>query len=124
MTSIRNNLIEQCKVLNIIFPERASKKQIKALIDDYYKTAAVVTTDHGLCLRQTNKPTAEYCIEFTISASICVRAESEESAREWVEGENLPDDSPYPFEYVDSGSPEIIDCYKLNDEDCSSPFSA
>ena len=91
MTTNNKSVIAQlratCAELNITVPEGANKKQLKALIDEYYRTAAVVTTDNGLNFRQTDKPTAEYTVEFAISGYHTIRAESEEAAREWLESE-------------------------------------
>lgn len=116
MTSVRKHLMEQCAELNITVPEGASKKQIEALIDKYYETAAVITTDEGLRFRQTDKPIAEYFVDFEITSSLIIRAESEEAAREWVEDLDLLNDYLGTCEFVDIVHAEIINCNKVEED--------
>ena len=78
---------DMCKAfedLNLEVPEGATKKQLESLIDEFYKTAAVVSTAEGPRIMYTDKPTEEYLIPFTISGYHCIRAESEEIANKWL----------------------------------------
>jgi hypothetical protein len=69
----------------IPFPDLATMKLLELAIHDFYKQVAVVKTDKGLRLQETDKPTDEYVVEFTISGCHTVRAENEAVARAWVE---------------------------------------
>lgn len=78
-------LRKHCAELGIQIPRFATPKKLGNLIDDYYKSAAVVTTNEGLRFRQTSNATAEYTVYFTVSGYHTIRAESEDAAREWME---------------------------------------
>lgn len=74
--------------LNLAVLEGATKKQLQALIDEYFVTAAVVTTDRGLRFMQTDRPVKEYTVSFSLSGCHMIRAESEEAACDWVKSES------------------------------------
>ena len=94
----------ECAELGIAVSENANKRQLEAALGEYIKDAAVVHTGYGVALRQTDKPTAEYSIHFSITGTHTIRAESEEAAREWME-ENAT------FYYSpDIGDTDIYEC--------------
>lgn len=105
-----------CTRLSIEIPENANKRQLEAAFDAYYKDAAVVHSEDGVALRQTDKPTAEYGIMFTLYVYHLVRAESEDAAIKWIR-ENAADYyRPDHGEVLDSGDVQIIDIAKEEEE--------
>lgn len=99
----KKNMSELCVECDIVVPRNATKKQLEeALIDEYHKLAAVVTTDEGrLVFEPTDKPTAMYTIGFTFYVAHEIKAESEKAAREWME--------EYAIDYYKPGIGEVID---------------
>lgn len=78
-------LLRDCEELGIVIPNNATLEKLRDLIYDYYRSAAVVTLDKKLHLRQTDKPMTQYRVDFSISGYHVFRAESEAAAREWME---------------------------------------
>ena len=101
-----------CTRLGLAIPENATKKQLEAVLDDYYKEAVVVHTDNGVDFRQTDKPTAEYIVDFSIDISHSIRAESAEAARKWIEEEAFAYYEPGIGEVVESIVGDIYNVYK------------
>jgi len=115
----KKGMREECAKLGITIPKNATRKQLKAIINDYYENAVVVFTEDGVDLRQTDKPTSVYGVFFTISGTHMVRAESEDAACEWVKINSA-------HHYIDGngmGSYSNVDkcvidgSYKVDDED-------
>jgi len=74
-----------CKVYKITTPLNPTRKQLEALLFSFYSDAAVIKTDNGCELLRTDKKTTGYDVEFSISGYYCLKAESEDAARSWVE---------------------------------------
>ena len=106
-------------VLNIDIPMGATKEQLRNLMYEGFGTAAVVSTDEGLSFMVTDKPTADYIVEFTISGYHRIRAESEEAARKWVEEDLGCSYSTDGFGYEGVSDWDIEDSYKVEDEESS-----
>ena len=102
-----------CAEVNIAVPDGVTKKQLNALLDDYFETAAaVIISDYEIGFLQTDKPTEEYIVKFMICGEQRIRAESELAARQWV-GSNLLDyDHPFEYMHADITYGQITDCYK------------
>lgn len=86
----KKHMREQCEQFRISVPENATRKQLKATLEAFYEDAAAVHVEDEVTLRWTDKPTADYAIDFSISGVYEIRAESEEAARKWLE-ENVAD---------------------------------
>ena len=111
--AIKKSLYAQCKELGIEIPENSTIRQFRTALDAYYRDAAVVNVEGKVCLRRTEKPTAEYNVEFTITGYYTIRAESEEAAREWVES-RLDESYNIPgLGYSEIIEWELGDSYKL-----------
>ena len=108
----KKDLVATCNRLNIAVPETATIKTLKALIDEYFREAAIITTDEGLAFRQTSKPTSEYYVTFTLYVVHRVRAESEEAACNWLKENVIYYYRPRVGEMVDIVVDEIIDVEK------------
>ena len=63
----------RCAQLGIAVPEKATMKQLQAVLDAYYKDAVVVYTESGVDIRQTDKPTSEYTVHFSITEFHTIR---------------------------------------------------
>ena len=84
--STKKQLHAHCVQLGINVPEAATKKQLAALIYDYFMKAAYIRSDEGLIqFRQTEKPTSDFIAEFQLAGYVKIKAENEEVAREWLE---------------------------------------
>ena len=110
----KRHLHERCAELSITVAESATVRQLETAIDAYERTAAVVRVGDDVDIRQTDRPTAEYTIHFTITGSHTVEAESEEAARKWVE-----DTATYcyrpTFGDADMGGCEIHEVFKVDE---------
>lgn len=106
----------RCAELGITVPKNATEMHLEMAIFKYYRDAAVVRTEDGLELRQTDKPTNEYTICFTVYIARSLRAESEEDAIEWIKGEIHDCYHPDIGDVEDCGFDELIDVYEHDDE--------
>jgi hypothetical protein len=89
---------------------------------EYFKKAAVISTPDGLHFMQTNKPTAEYLVGFTIKGIHKVRADSAEVACEWVETRSdYCYNPPYQVSYI--GECNITSCYVEDEKGNAFPCS-
>jgi hypothetical protein len=108
----KKSMLTTCEKLGIALPVKANIRQVRSAMDEYYEKAVVVHDGDGVVFRQTDKPTAEYTIEFTLQVSHAIKAESEEAACKWMK-ENATDYyRPDIGETTDTGSYEFIDVYK------------
>ena len=112
----KNKLSALCTELNIPVPEGTTAEQLWALLDEYFKTAAVVTLNDALYYMQTDKPTKEYIVEFTLCGYQRIRAESAEAAHEWVEDELCDYGTPYKYEFTKISDWDVIDVREVEDE--------
>jgi hypothetical protein len=93
---------EICTQYGIDFPKGATKKELQALYLEHRGKLAVVTTENGLAYKSTEKPTTKYIVNYTISVSHEIRAESEKALREWVEYNAADSYNPYFGDIHDS----------------------
>ncbi len=113
----KEQMLAQCANLGIQIPENANIRQLRALRDEYFKEAVIVRSGNGVCLRQTDKPTSEYSVEYTIRCIHTIRAESEEAACEWLKYEVSDMVEPRFGEMDDVYLDVIIDVITANDEE-------
>ena len=109
-------LLKECARLGITVPKSATKLHLQGALIKYFINAAIVHTENGLEIRQTDKPTAEYSIYLNIGVSRTVRAESEAAAIEWLIHEADDCYLPHIGELDDMCSVEIIDVYKHEED--------
>ena len=107
----KKRMHDDCKSLGITVPERANIRQLEAALDAYHEDAVVVHAGDSVEFRQTDKPTAEYTVHFTIYVAHSVRAESQEAACKWVK-ENAHD-----YYRPDVGNAECTGDYMFIDVD-------
>lgn len=108
---------KRCAELGITVPENANIRQLKVALDTYNENAVVVHVEDGIDFRQTDKPTAEYTIHFTLYCAHTIRAESEEAACKWMEKNAADYYKPEIGELADMGDYELIAVYTDEDED-------
>ena len=109
----RVTLKKMCSKLGIVVPPFASNKQIETAYESYRQNAAVVKINGELDVIQTNDSVNEYIVSVSLTQSIIIRAENEETACDWIRYTIMPSFIPYIGEMEENWC-EINDIEKVN----------
>ena len=79
----REWLLDLCSELNINITKKMTNTQIRELLDDYYRSAALVLENGYPKFIQTDRPMDVYLVRYSQEWGYIIRAESEEIAEKW-----------------------------------------